>query len=267
VSEREPDQELRRVYEDARASWPTLVVVPFELFATRAQDRSPGAHGRDLYLACACGLGDAAALVELDRLYFSVVREAVARIDRSPDFADEVRQVLRNRLLVGAEAKIRDYRGAGVLAGWVRTAAVRTALNMQRAAQSRRHDAPLTDEPMAQILDPEMALLYASHKHEVTASLERAITGLEPEARLLLRFYYADQLTISRIAALEGVGLATVHRRLTAATAAVLAGVRGDLSDRLQMSTESLDSLLRGVQSQIDLSLSQLLRRPSYFGG
>jgi RNA polymerase sigma-70 factor len=142
----------------------------------------------------------------------------------------------------------------------VRTAAVRTALNMQRAAQSRRHDAPLTDEPMAQILDPEMALLYASHKHEVTASLERAITGLEPEARLLLRFYYADQLTISRIAALEGVGLATVHRRLTAATAAVLAGVRGDLSDRLQMSTESLDSLLRGVQSQIDLSLSQLLR-------
>jgi hypothetical protein len=36
--------------------------------------------------------------------------------------------------------------------------------------------------------------------------------------------------------------------------------VRGDLSDRLRVSTESLDSLLRGVQSQIDLSLSQLLR-------
>ena len=260
MSEREPDDELRRAYEDARSAWPTLVAVPFELFATRAENRSPVAYSRDLYLACACGLGDAAALAELDRLFIGVVREAVARIDRSSDFADEVRQLLRQRLLVGDEAKIRDYRGAGALAGWLRTAAVRTALNLQRAAQKWRHEVPPTDEPLAQMLDPEMALLYERHKQEVTAALERAIAGLEPEARLLLRFYYADQLTISRIAALKGVGLATVHRRLTAATEAVLAGVRGDLSDRLKISTESLNSLLRGVQSQIDLSLSQLLR-------
>lgn len=260
MNEGEPDDALRRAYEDARAAWPTLVTVPFELFAARAQERSPGAFGRDLYLACACGLGDAAAIGELDRLFLGVVREAVARIDRSPDFADEVRQLLRKRLLVGEEAKIRDYRGAGALAGWVRTAAVRTALNLQRAAQKWRHDAPSAAEPLAQMLDPEMALLYERHKQEVTGALERAIAGLEPEARLLLRFYYADQLTISRIAAIKGVGLATVHRRLTAATEAVLAGVRGDLSDRLQLSTGSLDSLLRGVQSQIDLSLSQLLR-------
>jgi len=260
VNEPEPDDELRRVFEEARAAWPGLVDVPFELFVARAQNRSPGDYGRDLYLACACGLGDAAALVELDRLYLRVVPEAVARIDRSPDFADEVRQLLRDRLLVGDEAKIRDYRGTGALAGWVRTAAVRTALNLQRAAQKWRHDAPPTDEPLAQMLDPEMALLYERHRQQVTAALERAIAGLEPEARLLLRFYYADQLTISRIAALQGVGLATVHRRLTAATEAVLARVRGDLSDRLQISTESLDSLIRGVQSQIELSLSGLLR-------
>jgi len=260
VSEHDEDDELRRAFADARAAWPGLGAVPFELFAAHAQGRSPGAHGRDLYLACACALGDAAAIGELDRSYLGVVADAVARIDRSPDFADEVRQVLRDRLLVGDEPKIRDYRGTGALAGWLRTAAVRTALNLQRAAHKWRHEAPPVDEPLAQMLDPEMALLYERHKQEVKASLERAIAGLEPESRLLLRFYYADQLTISRIAALKGVGLATVHRRLTAATEAVLACVRGDLSDRLQISTESLDSLLRGVQSQIDLSLSQLLR-------
>lgn len=252
--------EIRQAYEDARAAWPG-VEVAYETFAARlaAGQRT---HASDLYLACGCGEGDATALAAFDPLFLRSVRDAVARIDRSHDFLSEVQQILRERLLVGPDAKIQEYRGGGALAAWLRTAAVRTALNLRRRTQhEQKRDSAV--EPFEQLLDPDVAILRERYMPEIDAALRRAIAALEPKERLLLHFYYVDGLTLAKIAGLERVGTTTIFRRLNAATQSVLAGIKHDLSDKLQLSSPSLDSLLRHVRDDIDLSLSQVLGPPS----
>jgi RNA polymerase sigma-70 factor (ECF subfamily) len=251
--------DLRPLYDEARRAWPG-VEVAFEVFAARLEAGGRG-HASDLYLACACSEQHEPALVEFDRIFLRCVRDAVARIDRSHDFISEVQQILRERLLVGPDAKIREYRGGGALPAWIRTAAVRTALNLRRRAkQETKRGNSL--EPFEQLIDPEIALLRQRHMPEIDAALRRAIAALEPKERLLLHFYYVDGLTLAKIAALEKVGVSTVFRRMTATTQAVLTSVKSELSDKLQLSIDSLNSLLRHVRDDIDLSLSQVLGQP-----
>lgn len=246
--------DIRASYEHARQAWPRLDVT-FETFADRVHQAGTN-HASDLYLACACANGDSDALVEFDRLFVGWVREVVVRIDSSHDFLSEVQQILRERLLVGPTAKIRDYRGGGALASWVRTAAIRTALNLRR--RLHRDNAPIA-EPVEQLYEPETALLRQRYSAEIDGALRAAIGTLQARDRLLLQLYYVDGLTLAKIAALERVGTSTVFRRLASATQSVLATMKGSLEEKLALSSGSLDSLIRHVQDDIDLSLSQIM--------
>src|SRR5262245_10912398 len=129
---------IQGMWQQGRTRWPEL---PLELadFARHVLSRSgpagPSASGglnaEDLYLACCCARGEPAALEAFDRTVLDGVAAFVAHIDPSPSFADEVRQLLRTRLLLpaeGAPPRIGEYAGAGTLRGWVRVIAVRTAL-------------------------------------------------------------------------------------------------------------------------------------------
>lgn len=248
---------IGQCFDRARAAWPGIDV-SLAAFAARVDGERSRANAGDLYLACACSEGNPRALAEFDRQYIGCVRDAIARIDRSYDFIAEVQQILRERLLVGPGAKIRDYRGIGPLVSWVRTAAVRTALNLRRSGnQEIRQGASL--EPFQPMLDPELALLKQEYAPEIDLALRRALDRLEPKERLLLHFYYVDGLTLAKIAALEHVGTTTVFRRLNAASRKVLAGLRDDLATRLRLSTRSLDSLIRHVQQEVVLSVSRIL--------
>src|SRR6185369_4971546 len=92
-------------------------------------------HVADLFLACACALGDARALALFEDRLMTQVPTHVARIDRSPAFADEVKAQLRDKLFVardGAPPKIAHYSGRGPLGGWLRVTAIRTAQNLLR---------------------------------------------------------------------------------------------------------------------------------------
>jgi RNA polymerase sigma-70 factor (ECF subfamily) len=246
-----------RCFHEARAAWPGIEV-SFAAFSARLEDGRSRANATDLYLACACTDGNPLALAQFDRRFIGCVREAVARIDRSYDFIAEVQQILRERLLVGPGAKIRDYRGIGTLASWVRTAAVRTALNLRRSSNQQARQGR-TLEPFEPLLDPEVALLKHQYAPEIDRALRRALARLEPRERLLLHFYYVDGLTLAKIATLERVGTTTVFRRLNAASHKVLAALRADLAKRLRLSTQSIDSLIRQVQQEVLLSFSQIL--------
>jgi len=149
-------------------------------------------------------------------------------------------------------------RVRGGLAGWVQTAALRTALNLRRSSNQKDRQARSL-EPFDQLLDPEVAFLRQRYAPEVDRALRRALALLDPGERLLLHFYYVDGLTLARIAALERVGTTTVFRRLSAAAQKVLACVRADLAARLHLSAQSLDSLIRLVRHDIDLNVSQIL--------
>src|SRR5262249_26812555 len=135
------DAALDAIVVAAQRAWPE-VALDGARFVRHIAERLPaqvalpealaGLHANDLYVACACADGNAAAVAIFEREYLARVVASAARVNRSPDFVDEVRQRLRERLLVGAAPRIADYNGSGPLAGWVRVAVIRTALNLRR---------------------------------------------------------------------------------------------------------------------------------------
>jgi RNA polymerase sigma-70 factor (ECF subfamily) len=214
-------------------------------------------HAADLYLCCACLDGDATALARFDQLHLLAMAPVIARVDGAGDLVGEVIQRLRERLFAGDEPRLRQYNGRGPLAGWVRTAALRLALNLREQAGTRRAVERSAGSDLAGALDPELEILKRTYKDEVEAALKTAMGQLEPEQRQLLRLHFMDGVTLEQIARAHGLNRSTISRRLAGARAELLQLTRQALAT-LQLSDDSLDSLLRLVDSQLDVSLSAL---------
>lgn len=216
----------------------------------------------DLGLATALGAGEPQALRHFERAILPDVRPAVARIDASPAFVDEVVQTLREKLLVGpngGDGKIDSYSGRAPLVVWARVAAVRTALSLRRA--TRRHD---DDEALAATRaagpDPELALLKQKSRAAFTRAFKEALTELGPRSRTLLRLAHIDGLTVDQIGAIYKVHRATAARWIAAARAEVASGTLRRLKGRMALGDSEVDSVVRLVQSQLELSVVRYLR-------
>ena len=93
----------------------------------------------------------------------------MARIDRSPELRDEVRQTLWQRLFVGTPGqapRILSYAGRGPLAGWVAVAAQRIALDLRRAATRAAGSDPDVDQLLPTDDHPEVDYLRMRYKTE-----------------------------------------------------------------------------------------------------
>jgi RNA polymerase sigma-70 factor (ECF subfamily) len=266
------EEQLRRLWERGRAAWPGLEVSAQD-FVHHLLPHWPaegdGAaflaalHGEDLYLCCACARGVAAALLSFDRSVLASVPAFVVRVDPSPAFADEVRQILRTRLLLakdGAPPRIAGYSGSGPLASWVRIAAVRTALNLRRNRDDRPKD-EVDDTTVGHIAQaPEVELLRAQHRQTFHSALREAFLRLSPADRNLLRMHFAGGLTGERIAGLLQVNRSTVVRGLARIRMELFQEVRRQLRDRLRLPPSELDSFIRILRSHFNLSLTSLLK-------
>lgn len=268
------EAQLVALWRDGAAAWPGLVLAPPALarhlgrcwpldsaalaFLTAAAPRAA-----DLYLACACAVGDAAALATFEQHLLVEVGDYVAHLDRSPAFADEVRQALRERLLWGgggAPPRIASFGGRGSLRGFVRATALRLALTRLRG---RRADEGLDDQVLRAVAPaPEVALLRAQHQDLLRAALREAFLALPRAHRLVLRLHHGGGLAWEEIAALLKVDRSTVGRRLQAARATMLQRTRRALAERLGVPAQDLDSLLAILCSQLELDLVSLLRDP-----
>ncbi len=115
---------LHQHVEAARAAWPTLQLTSESfvrhLPAGKAEEVLRLIHGADLYLACACGTGERAALLAFEQ---HLLRDIPGQLGAlSPSMVEEVMQLLRERLLVGSEQappKNGSYGGRGPLLTWV----------------------------------------------------------------------------------------------------------------------------------------------------
>ncbi|MCW5807996.1 MAG: transcriptional regulator, partial [Deltaproteobacteria bacterium] len=107
--------------------------------------------------------------------------------------------------------------------------------------------------------DPELALLRRTYAAEFRTAFAAAVSALAPEDRLLLRQHHVDGLGIDRLAALHGCHRATAARRVAAARTAVFETVRRRLLSNLRIGGQTFDSLLRLVQSELDLSIHRYL--------
>jgi RNA polymerase sigma-70 factor (ECF subfamily) len=259
--------QIVRSWQCAQATWPGVEVslIPYARYlGERALADVPeplGAlHTEDLYLACGCAMGAERAIVAVDRQFKSDVAAGLGKMNLTSSQIDEVLQRLRHKLFVAqpeSQPRIVRYSGRGPLLAWLRATAVRDAIDLLRAG-GKEHpvaDAECLDVWMPRV-DPELELLKDKYRLDFKAAFRSALASLRAEQRNLLRYQVLDQLTLAEIGAIYGIHLSTVARRLDRARATLLQTTREDLAQRLQLDEPELDSILRLIGSQLEVSLT-----------
>lgn len=244
---------------EASARWPAIVFDRdgFAEYVERvdAQASDLALHGAELWLACACAQGNEAALRVFEAEYVARLEPTLKRLGDG-DFIDEARQLLRQRMLVGPEARIATYAGTGPLLGWLRIAALRVALNLKRGSL-RPSDVVLVEEMVRELpIEPTELPRYVE---VFSVALHRAFAGLEARDRNLLRLHHVDGLTLDRLGALFQVHRATVARWLAQARGRIFQEVEAEVKRTLKLSQSEFQSMLGLVRSYLDASLSGLM--------
>ena len=268
------DELLRDALERAQAAWPSVALSEHQ-FTEYLADRVPAnadivrwfatLQAADLYLCCACTGGNPAALRAFEEKVLPQVVAAIASIDREPSFIAEVEQQVRRKLLLPEDStpRISEYAGLGPLVHWLRAVAVRTALNLRRA--QNRQDVPVGDEALLNLPhsrgDLELDYLKRRYQKEFTQAFRAALATLTSEERNVLRLHFVEGLTLSQIGAVYQADKSTISRWITKARQGLLERTRNELTEKLRLDSRELDSLMHLVQSQLDVSLSSLLRR------
>jgi RNA polymerase sigma-70 factor (ECF subfamily) len=212
----------------------------------------------DLYLACACGLGDPQAIAVFESLYFDEVDAVATRLNRKGARADDLRQQIRERLFLGsAEAppKVTSYSGDGDLRSWVRVVSMRAVLNLTRGGEKERADESVLLMVPDLADDPELGFMKRLYKAEFDAAVSDGLRALSLRERNVLKYVVADGLSTLAVGTIYGVHRTTIKRWLAEAQQRFVGAVRDAMMRRLRVSRAELESILRLVQSRIDLRL------------
>jgi RNA polymerase sigma-70 factor (ECF subfamily) len=258
-------------HADGAATWPTVALSAERYIAHLAERVTARASepaervirsmpAADLYLAAACADRDPAALVAFRDMLVPTLRQALGKLAMPPATIDETVQRVLLMLFVGdgSAPQIHGYGGRGTLRSWLRTIGVRTG----RRLLGVEHDAARGDDELAalpaRIVDPELALLRDRYRDEVRRAFAAAFAGLTERQRNVLRQYHLDELTIDQLAAMYQINRATAARWVAAARLAVITATRAQLAATLGVSSTEIDSIIRLVRSQLDVSVREL---------
>jgi RNA polymerase sigma-70 factor, ECF subfamily len=270
------DSLWRSGFERGGVSWPA-VKLRYERFCERltALGHTPETlpeHVEAVYVCAASEPGNDGACRAIEERHFGGLRSAIARVDSSKDFIDEVLQLLRVHLFSGPAPKIGTYTGRGPLERWLRTAAMRIAFR-QKKSHARRPRSPDA---------PELAAAPTFISRKVTAdepfkatyaraferALEEAFRALQGRERAVLRLYFAEGMNIDEIGRVYAVHRGTVARWIAGYREGLGRAVRSRLEAQFgQLKQDEFDSLFGLVYEQLDLSVTALLRNSVQFAG
>jgi RNA polymerase sigma-70 factor (ECF subfamily) len=270
---------VARIGAAGRAAWPG-VAIGDDLIAARLAARlrddaelraTPGgleAHDADVFLAIALAAGDPGAVRAFEERFVPLMDHALRRLRLPAGTVDELKQVLRFDLLVGDGApKIADYAGRGELAAWLRVTATRRALSAVRRTGRAAREESLDDMLLEHWPDatpgPESKHLRAKYTAELKRAIREAFAALEVRQRNMLRQHVLDELTIDDLARLYRVHRATCARWLADARAELGKHTRKRLIAALGLRVTEVESLLRFLDSDIELSISRILHGES----
>ena len=262
------DEALSEAARTAAAAWPELRVDEAD-FCSHLEglltDTDPlgslsRLHVADLFLAFACLKGDPRAWKTFERVHLSRIPLFIGHVDRTPAFADDVRQRLSEKLIGSGPsegpAKLALYTGRGPLEGWLRIAAKREALNAKRG---RKSSGEPSEGFVAPGLDPEMQLLKHRYAKEFNIAFRAMLAELSADERSVLKLHYLDGLTLDEVGKAYGVHRATAARWLASAREKIVEGVHVQLRAKLGKSAPRGASLMNLVKSQLDVSIRKEL--------
>jgi RNA polymerase sigma-70 factor (ECF subfamily) len=264
---------VQRALARGRTAWPRLSIDE-AAFVTVLVEAARGAADvataidelaiEDLYLARACATGAPEALQSFETACGNGWIASLRQMRLAPDVIAELVQHVRTKLFVadGGPPKITTYSGRASLRSWVRTVATRAAvdrLRTERPAGDAEEDAEALERIADVSTDPAIALLRAKYQSELKAAFEAALATLDVRERNLLRHHFVDGLTHEQIGALYGAHKSTAFRWIEAARTKLSKRTRADFQRRVTVLPNEVDSMLRALQSHVDLSLSRVL--------
>jgi RNA polymerase sigma-70 factor (ECF subfamily) len=262
---------LAQFRDAASTAYPDLAVDAGTFAAELARRLGPTASPEQLariradhvHLAIACAAGDPRAIRRFEDDFLDEIDATARRLRARPDQVDEVRGQLRRILFVsepGRSAALREFSGRGDLRSYLRVIATRELVHV---INKGRREVGITDEAFLDMLspaaDPELDYLCEHYRADVDAALRAALAALADQPRALLRYSLVDGWSVDRIGALYGIHRATAARRVAAAREELGVAIRTELAARLAISIDEVDSIVRLVQSRIDVSLERLL--------
>lgn len=257
-----------RIVAAGRAAWPEVVIdeatVATRLAARLRDDpetKLDELHDKDLYLAFALADGNTAALRVFEAELVPQIDMALRRLRLGGGTADEVKQAIRFDMLVDEKKRIADYAGRGELAAWLRVSATRKALKfIRKDNREETLDEILLDHWPNASHGPESKQMKGQYTEELKKAIREAFGALEVRQRNLLRQHILDELTIDDLARLYRVHRATCARWLADARADLGKHTRKKLVAGLGLNKkDEVDSLLRFLDSDIELSISRIL--------
>jgi len=262
--------QLEGLCDEAEAAWPEFRI-PRHIFLAKLRTVAPSdgtvafdwtqlCHV-DLYLAVACSIGESAAITVFSRRYMSRLSHYLRRFGDSSELIDDVRANLEDKLLFSAEVghppRIHQYVGRGPLEAWVAMTAQRSLLSMLRSRGSASRSAP-ADElwelwSAASGLERDESHRFADTIRE---TLRQVIQSLPVRERNVLRLSIVEDVSLSQIARMLNVNQSTVSRAFHACLDKVNEEMRVRLKALHGMRDSEIESVVRDLRSQIDLSLS-----------
>jgi RNA polymerase sigma-70 factor (ECF subfamily) len=267
------ERELSSAFDAGVQNWPTLRISG-PSFARFLGDLLAGEEGdlaeslsqrhvADLFLVCGCLLGDAAALRAFDKSFLAGIDRWV-RVVGVADRTDEVRQILREKLLVAhgpIRPKLASYTGRGRLASWLSVAAQRAALSLNRHESARPEPLSLDALENAVAVQPDADLTYLRSRCEphLREAFRLALLGLSTRDRLVLRLRLIDDLNLEQIGRMYDVNASTVSRWLNAIRSSIREQVERTVAEGLGLNSNESLSLAALVASDLEISLAQLL--------
>jgi len=242
---------------ELRAAWPATawdeaMVRPLVDAADPAALAGP--HRADLLWAWACLACDRAALAALEAGPIVGAASHLRTMGHAPaSIADATQRALAR--LVTDRAALASYRGRGPLHNFVRTIVVRYAIEAQRATPRSEE---LSDRFALPSPDPELEYMRTLYAHQLADAFREAWGRLGAHERFLLALQLHEGMTIDDLARVYSIHRASAARRAAAARSSLLAHIRACLRERLAITDQTLDSILRIVTTSVRLPAIEL---------
>jgi RNA polymerase sigma-70 factor, ECF subfamily len=205
----------------------------------------------ELLLALACARGDDAAWAYFVDEHKSFVEQHARQLAyryRWPEAtADDLVEVLWGDLYglraeEGRASKFSSYAGIGSLRGWLRAVLYQMAVDHYRR---RRDSVPIEDvEHIVHERRGESGPLADRYVIAARQAVSKALAELDSEQKLVLAYYYFDEMTLKQIGQLYGVHEATASRWVSKAQSNVRKAVERILKREYGFNAAQIEACL-----------------------
>jgi len=260
-----------------------------EKYVLRADENAPFAEikefvdalsAHDLCLIIACEKGDEKAWEDLVKNFDSTIKSAARKISNNAEDAEDLAGSIWAELYGlkhdkdgKLKTKLAYYSGRGSLKGWLRAVVSQLAIDGFRREskfvqieEAREFENLANDSAQnadsARIVrasaNPEEGFSAKRTGKDVSDALQKAISQLESEDRLILKLYYFDDLNLKDIGACLGFHEATASRKIARLQTEIRKSVEKILIAERGWTKEEVTRHLSDAASKLDVGLERM---------